>query len=82
MAWFFRHVSCSSRLAALEERIERAERLVGHVDQDQRDLVDRFNRYEGRVKKRDAVDKRATQEEPNDGSQRQQVIGGIRGLRR
>jgi hypothetical protein len=75
MAWFFRHDSCRQRLAELEERIEKAERLVGHVDQDQRDLVDRFNRYEGRVKKRDAVDKVSQAERPL-------TIGGIRGIRR
>ena len=78
LARFFRYISCVRLVAPLEERLEKAERELRALDSDQRDLEDRFNRYEGRMKKREAVDKAAPPEEV----ERPRALGGIGGIRR
>lgn len=56
MAWFFRHESCSKARIALLERIAAAEVEVQALKLAQRDLLERFLQYEGREKKRKALD--------------------------
>lgn len=52
MAWFFRHDSCSKKLAELRDRIVTAETEQRALGLQLADLYDRFVQYEGRMKKR------------------------------